>query len=73
MGCASANTMNDMGESIEVTDALNHTVEVPVNPERVGVFDYAQIDNMDALGLGDRIEVTASGEMPTYLEKYEEV
>lgn len=73
MGCASANTMNDMGESIEVTDALNHTVEVPVNPERVGVFDYAQIDNMDALGLSDRIEVTASGEMPTYLEKYEEV
>lgn len=73
MGCASANTMSDMSESIEVTDALNHTVEVPANPERVGVFDYAQIDNMDALGLSDRIEVTASGEMPTYLEKYEEV
>lgn len=65
--------MSDMDESIEVTAALNHIVEVPVNPERVGVYDFAQIDNMDALGLGNRIEVTASGELPNYLEKYKQV
>lgn len=72
-GCADANTMNETKEQIEVTDAQNHTVQIPYNPKRVAVFDYAQIDNMDALDLGDRIKVTASGQFPSYLEKYQDV
>jgi len=58
---------------IEVTDAANHTVKVPDNPRRVAVFDNAQIDNLDALGLGERITATASSRLPHYLNKYSEI
>lgn len=43
------------------------TVSVPKNPERVVVIDYAVLDIMDTLGLGDKIVGTAKGVAPDYL------
>lgn len=43
------------------------TVSVPKNPERVVVIDYAVLDIMDRLGLGDKIVGTAKGVAPDYL------
>lgn len=72
-GCTGEEITNESTEQIEVTDTKNQTVQVPADPKRVGVFDNAQIDNMDALGLGERIVVTASSQLPAYLKAYEAV
>lgn len=60
-------------KTIEIMDAAAHTVKVPHNPQKVAVFDPAQIDNMDALELGDRVIATASSHLPQYLNKYSEI
>ena len=60
-------------KTIEVMDAADHTLNVPHNPQRVAVFDNAQIDNLDALELGERITAAASSRLPHYLNKYNEV
>ncbi|WP_186578198.1 siderophore ABC transporter substrate-binding protein [Aquibacillus kalidii] len=54
---------------IEVTHQLGETT-VPVNPEKVVVFDYGTLDTLDKLG----VEVTAipQDNLPTYLEKYQD-
>lgn len=53
---------------IEVEHELGKTT-VPVNPEKVVVFDYGTLDSLDKLG----VEVTAvpQDNLPTYLEKYQ--
>lgn len=75
-GCSSEEATNqgeESPETVEILDSADHTVEVPADPERVAVFDNAQIDNLDALDLGDRIVVTASSNLPDYLSEYKEV
>lgn len=46
------------------------TVTVPVNPKRIAVIDYASLDIIDALGVGDRIVGLAKGSCPDYLASY---
>lgn len=46
-------------------------VEVPYDPQRVAVLDFAVLDAIDNLGLGDRVVGTASTTLD-YLEPYTE-
>lgn len=73
VACSNVGSLEQQGEIMEMSDSMNHIVKVPVDPQQIGVFDNAQIDNMDALGLGERIVVTASTQLPTYLQEYSEV
>lgn len=56
-------------EYIEITHELGK-VSVPVNPEKVVVFDFGALDTLDTLG----IEVVGipKGNVPSYLKKYED-
>lgn len=56
-------------EYIEITHELGK-VSVPVNPEKVVVFDFGALDTLDNLG----IEVVGipKGNVPSYLKKYED-
>lgn len=76
VGCSNNTNVNSeesAQEIIEITDAAEHIVDVPYEPQSVAVFDNAQIDNMDALGLGDRIVATASSRLPDYLSEYSNI
>lgn len=53
---------------ITVTHQLGETV-VPVNPEKVIVFDFGALDSLDRLGV-EVAGVAKSGTLPPYLEKY---
>ena len=75
-GCtktAGSQWSNEEKKKTEVTDAAGHHVKVPHDPQKLAVFDNAQIDNLDALDLGERITVTASSRLPHYLNKYSEL
>lgn len=48
------------------------TVEVPVNPQRVVVIDYASLDIIDNLGVGNTVVGSSHGAGPEYLKKYQE-
>lgn len=43
--------------------------DVPLNPDRVAILDYAALDIMDALGVGDAVVSTAEGTI-AYLQSY---
>ena len=59
----------DAPSEIIVTHALGETT-VPVNPEKVVVFDFGVLDSLDQLG----VEVTGvpQSNIPPYLAKYED-
>lgn len=76
VGCSNnknTNSEESNQETIEITDAADHIVDVPYEPQSVAVFDNAQLDNIDALDLGDRIVVTASSRLPSYLTDYSNI
>ena len=47
------------------------TTEVPVNPEKVVVFDFGIVDTLDKLGVESIAGVAKGGTIPSYLDKYE--
>ncbi len=58
---------------ITVTNGTDEKIEVdfPKDPQRVVVLNYQTLDFLDAMGLGDRVVGTVSGEsMPEHLKKY---
>ncbi|MGM9971428.1 MAG: ABC transporter substrate-binding protein [Anaeroplasmataceae bacterium] len=57
----SINCLDANGEEI--------TKDVPYNPERVAILDYAALDIMDVYGVGDRVVSSAKGTID-YLSKY---
>lgn len=59
-------------EMVTITDSAGHEVEVPFNPETIAVFDNGQLDNLNALGLGDRVVLTASPNLPEHLSGFSE-
>lgn len=76
VGCSNnknTNSEESNQETIEITDAADHIVDVPYEPQSIAVFDNAQLDNIDALDLGDRIVVTASSRLPSYLTDYSDI
>lgn len=69
---SSEETTNEAAtETIE--DSNNNTVEVPQDPENVAVFDNGQLDNLDALGLGDKVVATATEDLPSHLGDYSDL
>ncbi|MER2064288.1 MAG: ABC transporter substrate-binding protein, partial [Alkalibacterium sp.] len=58
---------------VVVEDAAGNSVEVPFDPQRVAVFDNGQLDNMAAIGMEDRVVVTASPNLPAHLSQYNDV
>ncbi|MCC5895084.1 MAG: ABC transporter substrate-binding protein [Alkalibacterium sp.] len=58
--------------TVTIEDAVGNNVEVPLDPERVAVFDNGQLDNMAALGLEDRVVLTASPNLPEHLSYFED-
>lgn len=71
-GCADEETSWD-GSTVTITclDASGEEVEkdVPLNPGRVAILDYAVLDIMDAFGVGDTVVSTAEGTI-AYLQEY---
>lgn len=53
---------------ITVTHQLGETV-VPVNPQKVVVFDFGALDSLEKLGV-EPVGVAKSGTLPPYLEKF---
>lgn len=45
---------------------------VPQDPQRVAVLDYASLDIIDSLNLGDRVVASSKGAVPDYLTPYME-
>lgn len=71
----SDNASETSGENtgtVVIEDAAGNSVEVPENPERVAVFDNGQLDNMAAMGLEDRVILTASPNLPEHLSYFED-
>ncbi|WP_053218718.1 siderophore ABC transporter substrate-binding protein [Virgibacillus senegalensis] len=67
-----ASAASDSGEKQSVTISVEHELgktKVPVNPEKVVVFDFGTLDTLDKLG----IDVTAvpKENLPSYLSKYD--
>lgn len=56
-------------QTITVSHDLGIT-KVPVNPEKVVVFDYATLDSLDALGIP--VIGVAKSNLPKFLEKYQD-
>ncbi|WP_138418461.1 siderophore ABC transporter substrate-binding protein [Aquibacillus sediminis] len=56
-------------ETITVTHELGET-PVPLNPEKVVVFDYGTLDSLDQLGI--EIAAVPQDSLPSYLAKYED-
>lgn len=59
--------------TLVIEDSAGNNVEVPINPERVAVFDNGQLDNMAAMGLEDRVVLTASPNLPEHLSYFEDI
>lgn len=56
---------------VEVTTYYGGVDTVPFDPERVVVLDYAILDTLDALGLGDRVVgIPAGTPVPPHLSAY---
>lgn len=48
-------------------------VEVPVDPQKVVVFDMGSLDTINSLGKGDRVIATATENLPAYLDTFADV
>lgn len=63
------------GETVTITaldaSGAETQIEVPKNPQRVAILDFAALDIIDALGCGDSVVGCASTTLD-YLEKYTE-
>lgn len=58
-------------DSIEITHSFG-TVEVPYNPQTIAILDWASLDILDTLDLGDRVAGVPKSSSVYYLESYAE-
>jgi iron complex transport system substrate-binding protein len=66
---ASSNKSSNGSETISIKHELGTTDNVPVNPEKVIVFDFGTLDTLDKLGI--KVAGLPQANVPSYLEKYE--
>jgi iron complex transport system substrate-binding protein len=66
---ASSNKSSNGSETISIKHELGTTDNVPVNPEKVIVFDFGTLDTLDKLGV--KVAGLPQANVPSYLEKYE--
>lgn len=70
-GCSTAttgSTQTQAAATIKVTHNLGET-EVPLNPQRVVVYDLGMLDTLDALGVAPTLALPKNN-VPPYLAKY---
>lgn len=68
-----SNKKNEMTEGtdfITIEDSAGNSVEVPLNPQKIAVFDNGQLDNLKSLDLSDRVVLTASPNLPEHLSEF---
>ncbi len=58
---------------VTVTDSQKHTEKFSKTPEKVVVFDAGALDTLDKLGLEKVVKGAATKNLPTYLQKYQDV
>lgn len=66
-------TAEDVKTSVTIKNIIGDkelSVEVPLEPQRVAVLDLAALDNMDALGLAERIVGIPKSSSVSYLKSY---
>lgn len=71
-GCAATSADRQEASAathIKVTHILGQT-EVPINPQRVVLFDFGVLDTMDALGVAPEALALPKANVPPYLAKY---
>lgn len=68
-----ADTTEQTSSTLTIVDAVGNQVDIPSDPQSIAVFDNGQLDNLSALGLGDRVVLTASPNLPEHLSDFEEV
>ncbi|MBP1039981.1 siderophore ABC transporter substrate-binding protein [Vagococcus sp. BWB3-3] len=71
---ATASSTSSQSETtvITVKDSEGE-VEVPVNPEKVVVFDMGSLDTINSLGKGETVIGTATDNLPAYLDQFADV
>lgn len=76
VGCASKeetnNTSKETPTQITITDVDGTKVTVPYNAEKIAVLDYASLDIIDSLGLGDKVVAIPKSSSVAYLSDYVE-
>ncbi|MGM9926123.1 MAG: siderophore ABC transporter substrate-binding protein [Bacillus sp. (in: firmicutes)] len=65
----SADTPKEEAKTVTVQHKYGE-VEVPVNPEKVVVFDFGSLDTIHALGATDSVVATAKDSLPEYLSDF---
>lgn len=68
-----ADSTEQTPSTLTIVDAVGNQVDIPTNPQSIAVFDNGQLDNLSTLGLGDRVVLTASPNLPEHLSDFEEV
>lgn len=68
-----ADTTEQISSTLTIVDAVGNQVDIPSDPQSIAVFDNGQLDNLSALGLGERVVLTASPNLPEHLSAFEEV
>lgn len=56
--------------TVMITDSENETIEVPVSPEKVVVFDMGVLDTIDSLGKEGNVVAVPTESLPKYLNKF---
>lgn len=62
----------EVSQTIKVTDSQGE-VEVPLNPQKVVVFDMGSLDTIKALGKGDTVIGAPTKNLPNYLAEFKDV
>lgn len=65
-GANSTVSSSEKEKTVSVEDARG-TVEVPLNPQNVAVFDFGHLDTIRALGKEESVTGTVTENMPVYL------
>lgn len=59
-------------QTIEVTSG-SEKATIPLNPQKVVVFDNSALDTLDALGVGNRVVGVPVKTLPEYLQKFKNI
>lgn len=57
------------GETVPIVDSQGRELDLPKEAEPVAIFDFALLNIYQALGLEDRVALTAANPLPHYLEE----
>lgn len=68
---AADSSSTESAKTVTVTDGNGKELEVPVDPQKVVVFDMGMLDTMDELGLSKQVVGVPKENLPDYLKQYD--